>query len=164
MKHHIVISSKIICPILRFLNRLKDVGDLVARLWIAKIFLDSGLSKLTDWGSTIVLFKYDYTVPFLSPTVAAYLGTGAEFVLPALLILGLGGRFFIFAFFVYNIICVISYHVLWTPTGSAGLADHITWGILLMMLMLHGSGRLSLDYFIHRKYGYLIHRSTSGRL
>jgi putative oxidoreductase len=120
----------------------------------------SGISKLYDWDTTMVLFKYEYSVPFFSPTVAAYMGTFAELFLPMVLILGLGGRFFIFLFFVYNIICVASYHFLWTPAGSSGLQDHITWGILLMMLMFHGPGKFSLDYIIHKRLGYLFHVTT----
>ena len=158
MKHHIVISERILRPFFLTLNRFKDLGDLIARLWVAKIFLESGISKIQDWNTTIVLFKYDYAVPFMTPTIAAYLGTTAEFVLPVLLILGLGGRLSIFIFFVYNIICVVSFHFLWTPVGSSGLNDHIDWGILLMLLMLHGPGRFSLDHLIHKRFGYLIHR------
>lgn len=159
---HIYISAKIVRPWLKLLNHLKDVGDLLARLWVAKIFLMSGLSKIQDWGATYVLFKYDYAVPLLSPMTAAYLGTAAEFALPILLILGLGGRFFIFVFFIYNIICVVSFHFLWTPSGAAGLADHVNWGLLLMLLMFHGSGRFSLDHILHKKYGHLIHTQYSA--
>ena len=164
MKYHIMISTKIACPILHLLNCLKDVGDLIARFWVAKIFFDSGISKIQDWGATMVLFKYDYHVPLLSTTTAAYMGTAAEFILPALLILGLGGRLAIFAFFIYNIICVVSFHLLWTPMGSSGLQDHIMWGILIMMLMLHGSGRLSIDHLIHKRYGHLIIRGNKTGL
>lgn len=159
MKAHfsITLPAKIVRPILRGLNYLKDIGDLIARFWIAKIFFLSGLSKIYDWDTTIVLFKYQYSVILMSPMVAAYVGTAAEFILPALLLLGLGGRFFIFVFFAYNAMCAFSFHFLWTPAGVTGLDDHITWGILLMMLMFHGPGRLSLDYLIHKKWGYLIH-------
>lgn len=158
MKYHIVIAEKVLRPFFAVLDRLKDLGDLLARLWVAKIFLESGLSKLQDWGATMVLFKYDYSVPLMSPQVAAYIGTAAEFVLPVLLILGLGGRLIIFAFFAYNIICVASFHFLWTPVGSSGLNDHVDWGLLLMLLMFHGSGRFSLDHLIHKHFGHLIHR------
>lgn len=140
------------------LDILKDIGDLLVRFWVAKIFFLSFLTKITDWGGTIVLFKYEYSVPLLSPYAAAYLGTAAEIVLPLLLILGLGGRFSIFCFFIYNIIAVISFHFLWTAQGAAGLNDHINWGLLLMLLMLHGAGRISLDHLIHMKFGHLIKR------
>lgn len=161
LRGHLVVSARILRPMLLLLNALRDVGDLIARLWVSKIFLFSGVSKITAWGSTIVLFKYDYNVPILSPVVAAYIGTAAEFILPVFLILGLGGRVWIFAFFIYNVICVISFHFLWTPVGIAGLDDHINWGILLMLLMLHGSGRISLDYWLHKRFGYLIYRGDS---
>ncbi|MDO8953951.1 MAG: DoxX family protein [Gammaproteobacteria bacterium] len=157
MSFHITLPAKIVRPVLHLLNHLKDVGDLIARFWVAKIFLLSGLSKITDWDTTIVLFKDQYSVPFMNPVIAAYIGTFAEFFLPVVLVFGLGGRFFIFLFFLYNLFCAVSFHFLWTPAGASGLDDHITWGILLMMLMFHGSGRLSLDHLIHKRWGFLIH-------
>jgi putative oxidoreductase len=162
MKHHIVIPARILGFLLSTLNDLQDIGALIVRFWVAKIFLASALSKVTDWGATIVLFKYEYAVPILSPSVAAYIGTFAEFFLPIMLILGLGGRLFVFAFFVYNIICVVSFNFLWTPSGAAGLSDHINWGLLLMLLMLNGCGRISIDYLIHKKWGYLLHIGKPG--
>lgn len=160
---HIYISAKIVAPILQTLDALKDVGDLIVRFWIAKIFIESGLSKVADFSSTVSLFENVYHVPLLPPVLAAYLGTGAEFILPIFLILGLGGRFFIFAFFVYNIICVLSFNFLWTPSGSSGLNDHINWGLLLMMLMFHGSGRISLDYLIQKRFGHLVHMGLNKK-
>ena len=154
--HVFEISARILRPFFYALELFSDVGDLVARIWIGHVFFISALSKLTDWNTTLVLFKYVYSTPMISPTIAAYLGTAAEIVFPILLVLGLGGRFFVFLFFIYNIVCVLSYHFLWTPVGSAGLDDHILWGLVLMLLMFHGLGRISLDYLIHRKFGFLI--------
>jgi putative oxidoreductase len=155
----IMISVKILRPVLHWINHFKSVGDLLARLWVANVFIKSGLSKIQDWNTTVVLFKYVYSTPLMSPTVAAYIGTGAEFVLPVLLVLGLGGRIAIFAFFIYNLMCAISFHFLWTPAGTSGLDDHIVWGLLLMMLMFHGAGKISLDHLLHKKFGYLLHSS-----
>ncbi len=158
MVRHIEISSKLLRPLIHGFNRCRDLGDLVVRIWIAKVFFMSGLSKLTDWDTTLVLFKYVYATPFMSANFAAYLGTGIELIFPVFLVLGLGGRLFIFAFIIYNIVCVLSFHFLWTPSGVPGFDDHVLWGLLLMMLMFHGMGRLSLDYLLHKKFGYLIHR------
>lgn len=146
--------AKIIAPILRALNYLTPLGDLLARLWVAKIFLQSGMIKIENWQSTVNLFTYVYHVPILSPHFAAILGTTAELVLPVMLILGLGGRITILIFFVYNIFCVVSYNFLWTPQGTMGLDQHINWGLLLMLLMFHGSGKLSLDNWLFRKHGH----------
>jgi putative oxidoreductase len=157
---YIYISAKLIAPLHKLLDALKDIGELAVRLWVASIFFSSGLSKITDWGSTIVLFKSDSNVPIISPTLAAYLGTGMEFLLPILLVLGLGGRLTIFIFFVYNIICVISFNFLWTLVGRTGLDDHISWGLLLMLMMFYGSGRISLDYLISKRYGHLLNTSV----
>lgn len=147
-------TANILKPIFKLLDSLAPVGDLLARIWIAKIFFLSGLTKIASWQTTVMLFTNEYHVPLLPPTFAAYLGTGFELFLPVLLVLGLGGRFFIFIFFIYNIMCMISFHFLWTPAGQTGLDDHINWGLLLMLLMFHGSGKLSLDYLISKKWGH----------
>jgi putative oxidoreductase len=156
MKFRIVIPTHYYGMLLSCFNVCTDIGDLLVRLWLAKIFLDSAVTKITDWGSTVVLFKYVYSVPVMSPTAAAYLGTFAEFFLPIMLLIGLGGRFLVFLFFIYNLFCAISFHYLWTPAGAAGLASHTDWALLLLMLMLHGCGRISLDYVIHQRWGYLL--------
>ena len=148
-EEHIVSFVKIL---IRALKTLRPVGDLLARAWIAKVFFQSGLTKIASWQTTVMLFSTQYQVPFLQPEVAAYLGTAAELILPILLLVGLGGRIMILIFFLYNIICVISYNFLWTPQGTMGLDQHICWGLLLAMLMFHGPGKISLDYLFLKRY------------
>lgn len=157
---HIRISAAILSPVLKVLDFLTPVADLLARIWVAKVFFLSGLTKIDSWQTTVMLFQNQYSVPLMPPIVAAYLGTAFELVLPVLLVLGLGGRFFIFIFFIYNIMCVVSYHFLWTPAGQVGLNDHIEWGLLLMLLMCHGPGKISLDYVIHRIWGHHLKKKS----
>lgn len=133
-----------------FLAWLAPLGDLVIRLWLAKVFFMSGLTKVQSWDSTVMLFTYEYSVPFLSPYWAALSGTLVETVTPVFLALGLGGRMPALILFVFNIVAVISYPYLLTDAGWVGLKDHIHWGLLLMVIMLHGSGKLSLDTLIKR--------------
>ena len=144
----------IIKPFLKLLDFLTPLGDLLARVWIAWIFLKAGLVKIQSWQVTIMLFTNEYHVPFLSAKMAAIIGTGAEIILPILLVLGLGGRITIFIFFVYNAVAAFSYPHLWTPDGALGLDQHINWGLLLALLMFHGSGKLSLDYWIRKRHGH----------
>lgn len=120
--------------------------DLLLRLWVANVFFKSGLTKIANFDSTISLFENEYAVPFLPPELAAYLGTGAELILPVFLALGLGTRFAALALFVFNIVAVVSYPDL----SPAGLNEHIYWGILLMVTMVHGGGKLGLDHWIER--------------
>ena len=123
------------------LQRLSPLFDLAIRLYVARVFILSGLVKLQSWDSTLALFENEYEVPLLPPEIAAYMGTGAELILPVFLALGLGGRFFAFALFVFNAVAVLSYPDL-TP---AGLKDHILWGSLLLVTLFHGPGPLAAD-------------------
>jgi putative oxidoreductase len=133
---------------LRGLDRLSPAIDLVVRLFVATVFFKSGLTKIANWASTLSLFENEYAVPLLPPEVAAALGTTVELAFPVLLVLGLGSRVSAFVLFVFNIVAVISYPDL----GDVGLRDHQTWGLLLLVTLLHGPGVLSLDHLISRRY------------
>jgi len=138
-------------PFLWVLNMLIPLGDLIARIWVAQIFLRDGWFKLQDWNHTIGLFNQHYVV---SPAFAAGLATAAEIILPILLILGLGGRIMILLFLIFNIITMYSYNFIWTPEGSTNLNEQISWAMLLMLLMLHGPGRISVDHWLHQRHGH----------
>ncbi len=143
---------------------LTPVADFLARYWVAAAFFGSGLTKTTTGSfalfghtfsyplsvfpaeSTFALFEYEYHVPLLPPTLAAYLGTAAELLLPVFLLLGLGTRYAALALFVFNILAVVSYPELM----AAGLKDHQVWGLLLLITICHGPGKLSLDHLIGR--------------
>src|SRR5882724_4163946 len=66
------------------------VLDLAVRLWMARVFFNSGRVKIADWNATIYLFRDEYKVPVLPPEVAAVLGTTFELGMPIFLVLGLG--------------------------------------------------------------------------
>lgn len=127
---------------------LAPVLDLAIRFWVATVFFQSGLTKVQSWDSTLSLFENEYSVPFLPPEVAAYMGTFTELFFPVLLVLGLGTRFAAAVLFVFNIIAVISYPDL----GAVGLKDHQYWGLLLLIPFLHGPGKISIDHFIRRHF------------
>jgi len=141
-------TARILIPVIKGLDSASALIDLGVRLWMANVFFKSGLASLHDWETTMDLFKYEYHVPLLSPSVAAVLGTGAELVFPVLLVIGLATRFSAGALFIFNVIAVISYPTL----GEAGLKDHTYWGILLLVTLLHGPGKISIDHFIRRKW------------
>ncbi|MGQ0656657.1 MAG: DoxX family protein [Chromatiales bacterium] len=137
-------------PIIKGLDFLAPLGDLAIRLWVANVFWKSGLTKIQSMDTTITLFTYEYHVPLLPPEVAAYLATAIELGFSVLLALGLAGRFSALVLFVFNIMAVISYPALNAP----GLQQHQVWGIMLLMPLLHGPGKLSLDYLIGKKLGW----------
>lgn len=132
------------------LNFLAPVGDLVIRLWVANVFWKSGLTKLQSFETTIQLFQYEYEVPLLPPEVAAYLSTFSELFFSVLLAIGLAGRLGALGLFVLNIVAVIAYPAL----NEAGLIQHQLWGLLLLVPLLHGPGKLSLDHILARRFGF----------
>ena len=130
------------------LNSLAPLADLGVRLFVAAVFFKSGLVKITSWDSTLALFDNEYAVPLLPSAVAAVLGTAVELLFPMLLVLGLDTRFAAAVLTVFNVIAVISYPDL----SAAGLKDHQTWALLLLIPLLHGPGRLSIDHLLRRRF------------
>ncbi|VEG90256.1 DoxX family protein [Legionella spiritensis] len=131
---------------------LAPIFILITRLYLAQVFFLSGLTKIGNWQATIFLFQNEYMVPVISPTFAAYLGTACELGFPVLITLGLGSRVVFLGLFLFNLFAVFSYKFLWTPDGAVGLTDHIQWGIMILMLLCTGSGKLSIDYLIRKYY------------
>jgi len=134
----------------RGLNFLAPLGDLAIRLWVANVFWKSGLTKITSIDTTLQLFRYEYSVPLLPPEVAAYLSMFTELTFSVLLAAGLAGRLSAAALFCVNIVAVISYPAL----EAAGLAQHQLWGLLLLVPLLHGPGKLSLDYLLGKHFRF----------
>jgi putative oxidoreductase len=135
----------------RALEGAQPAAQLLARLYLAKVFFLAGLTKVRDWDITLALFTDEYHVPLLSPTLAAWLGTGAELLLPVLLVLGMGGRVAALGLFVLNAVAVISLG----DVAEAALQQHLFWGSLLLALLLWGPGRWSVDtrWFASRARG-----------
>lgn len=125
----------------RALGALQSPLLLLMRLYVAQVFWLSGLTKIRDWDTTLLLFTEEYKVPLLSPTFAAYSGTFGELVFPVLLVLGLGGRYAAAALFIVNIVAVISYPGLAEPA----LFQHFAWGTMLAVLAIVGPGRWAAD-------------------
>lgn len=115
---------------------------LLLRLWVANVFFRSGLTKLDDWDTTVLLFTEEYHVPLLPPALAAVMGTFGETVFSSLLVAGLFGRFAAAGLFVVNLVAVISYPGLTDITRQF----HYYWGMLLLVLFAFGPGSLSLDH------------------
>lgn len=141
-------TARLVTPVIRWLDSVSPLIDFTVRFWVANVFWKSGMAALHDWQSTVDLFTYEFKVPLFSPQVAAILGTGVELFFPVLLVIGLATRFSAASLFIFNIIAVISYPGL----GEAGLKDHVYWGILLLVTLLHGPGKISVDHFIRRKW------------
>ncbi|MES3020856.1 MAG: DoxX family protein [Pseudomonadota bacterium] len=139
---------------LRFDATLEQWGGallaLALRAYLGWVFFKAGLTKISDWDSTIALFRDEYAVPLLSPELAALSGTAGELMLPLLLWAGFLTRPAALGLFLVNLMAVISYPQLLTFDCPAALNDHLHWGVMFLVLMVMGPGRLSLDWMLSR--------------
>ena len=140
-------TARIYTSAAALIDRLQPLFALALRIYVARVFFLSGLTKLHDWSITLALFRNEYHVPVLPPAMAAVMGTCAELGLPILLFFGLGTRFAAVALFLFNIVAATSYPDL----SAAGLKDHVLWGALLLVLFFYGPGTISLDRLLGRR-------------
>ncbi|MBX3498333.1 MAG: DoxX family protein [Alphaproteobacteria bacterium] len=126
------------------LGRLpQSVFSLLFRVSIGAVFFKSGLVKVQSWESTLGLFRDEYALPLLPPSLAAYLGTAAELICPVLIVLGLFARLGAAALFAMTmVIQFLVYPENW--------AEHLMWASLLGFIISRGPGTLSLDAPIAR--------------
>jgi putative oxidoreductase len=137
----VVQAQRAVALLERWITPLFDLG---IRLYIAEIFFRSGWLKISDWSTTLILFQNEYHVPLLPPQLAAVLGTMGELGLPVLLAFGLAGRFGAAGLSVVNLAAATSF----PDISDLGLQDHVLWGMLLLVTLLHGPGKLSLDHWL----------------
>lgn len=120
-----------------------DLIALACRFSIAGVFWLSGRTKVEGWftltDTTFLLFRQDYALPLIPPEWAAYLATGAEHLLPILLVLGLFTR--VAALGVLGMTAVIQ-----TFVYPSGWPTHLSWAAPMLYLLGRGPGRWSLDH------------------
>lgn len=121
---------------------------LITRISIAAVFWRSGQTKVEGWritDATLFLFKDEYKLPLIDPTLAAYLATFAEHFFPVLLVIGLATRFSALALLIMTLVIEIFVYPDAWPT-------HGTWAACFLILMAHGPGKISLDHLIAQRY------------
>ncbi len=126
---------------------LAPIFDIGLRLYLANVFFKSGLTKIQNWDSTLYLFSDVYHVPLLPPELAATMAASAELGLSVLLVFGLLGRFSAAGLFILNFVAVISY----ADLSDAGINQHLSWGILLAVLLIISRGQWSVDALLEKR-------------
>ena len=125
---------------------LQDLLALALRWYVGWQFFKAGWLKLGSWDSTLYLFQYEYRVPLLPPVPAAVAGTFGELFFPALLFMGLTTRLAALGLSFVNVVAVVSYaHVIFSEGFESTVIGHYLWGLVLVVIMVYGPGRLSAD-------------------
>lgn len=135
----------------------------LARFSIAAIFWESGQTKIEGFkldfvggefelgwprlsSSAVDLFRDEYKLPILPPELGAMLAAFGEHFLPALLLMGLATR--LSALGLLGMTAVIQIMVY-----PGAYPTHGVWAAVLLYLMAHGPGKLSLDAWIRARWG-----------
>ena len=138
------------------------VVALALRLVMARVFFLDGQTRIEGIRLPINIYGFDFSFvlpmqvrietfsAFLSqyaalpvpPMLGAYLLCAAEFILPAMLLLGLGTRFAALGLLVMTALIQIYVmpQALWTL--------HIYWAAILLVLLARGAGQISIDHII----------------
>lgn len=134
---------------------------LLARFSIAAVFWNSGQTKIEGlavnlvngefalgWprlsDSALALFQEEYKLPLLPPELAAPMAAVAEHMFPLLILVGLATRFSALALLVMTAVIQVFVY-------PGAYATHGTWAAVLLYLMVHGPGRLSIDHWLARR-------------
>jgi putative oxidoreductase len=148
-------ANIIVRAVENILSLLKSIPEefitLSSRLAMASVFWRSAQTKIDGWNfldqswqffnlnsSTFLLFRHEYNVPLVDHEIAAYMATFGEFFFSLALLLGFMTRFSAFGLLgMTAVIQIFVYPDAW-PT-------HIMWLAILLYIIKHGPGKLSLD-------------------
>ena len=129
---------------INLLNRIPfSLLILVARCATFSVFFRSGLVKISDWNSTLMLVQNEYKVPILPPNIAATMAASMELGLSWFVLLGLFTRLGVLGYFgMILVIQLFVYPMAWP--------DHIQWTGFMIFILCRGPGKISLDYLLGR--------------
>ena len=139
-----------------------NILTLLARFSIAAVFWKSGQTKVEGFvvdliagdfhlgwphlsDSAIALFKDEYRLPLIAPSIAAHAAAFCEHFFPALLLVGLGTRFAALALLGMTLTIQLLVYPDAYPT-------HGTWATVLLLLVLQGPGQWSIDDRLARHF------------
>lgn len=127
---------------------MADLGALIARLFLAALFVQSGFGMLTAVGGIAKLLA---SKGFPQPTAFGYAVGLVEFVGGLLILIGYKTRWVALILLVFTAGTVVVSHNFWALEGAAAMAQRTqalkNLGIMggFLLLASFGPGRLSVD-------------------
>lgn len=124
------------------MKALRDVGALIARIFISVIFVDAGYGKVVDFGM-YVGFMTSHHIPAGLVHPLLYISIAVELVGGILLILGIRASIVAFIMFLFLIPVTIIFHVL--PHQVIQWEKNLAIMGGLLMVTAYGPGGISFD-------------------
>ena len=141
--------KKIIEKYIQTVSALKDLPPLIIRAILVYGFYSPAIYKITDFSGTARWFE-SMGMPF--PTLNAYLAGLTEFGGVILLTLGLGTRLISLPLIIVMIVAIMTVHIdNGFSAAKNGIEIPFYFIIFLIILIINGPGRLSLDQLISKR-------------
>ena len=152
-----------LAPVVQQMNHLPySPLAFLARFSIAAVFWQSGQTKVQGFAINFIsgtyqfgwprladgvidLFESEYNLPLLPPELGAILAAFGEHVFPVLILLGLATRLSALALLGMTAVIQLLVYPGAYPT-------HGVWASVLLLLMMQGPGKWSVDHWLARKY------------
>ena len=133
------------------LDRLERIPHsfiaLIARISVGGVFWMSGQTKVKGFqlaDGTVDLFRDEYALPLIDPTVAAIAAAISEHLFSVLLIIGFASRLSAAALLGMTLVIEIFVYPDAWPT-------HGTWATCFLIIIAKGPGVFSLDHLLFAK-------------
>ena len=145
MQCQITKLCKLVEPVL---EKLQSVSLLFLRLILAYGFYGPATMKWSDISSVAEWFG---SMGYPLPTLQAYLAASTEALGVLLLTLGLATRLISIPLIIVMIVAIVTVHL---PhgfsSGDNGFEIPLYYMLMLFVLVTHGAGKFSVDYFLKR--------------
>ena len=116
-------------------------AELAIRLWLAEIFFVSGALKLTQWQTALQLGSHAYSVAWLFPVSATYVGASTEVLGAVLLAAGFMTRFAAVPMLISSLVAQFDYMA----------SDNQLFGVVLFgWYAVFGAGPIAIDSLLRR--------------
>ncbi len=130
-------------------SNLKSLPLLLMRLILAIGFFGPAKMKLGNIDGIISWFE-SINIPM--PALNAYMATGTEVLGVIMLFLGLGTRLISIPLIITMIVAILTVHLgNGFEAGENGFEIPLYYIIMLITLLVYGSGKFSLDYLLNKR-------------
>ena len=117
-------------------NILAPFYAAVLRLWMAALFFPFSTTGITGYQQTVGMIAGEVAMTVGGEETATGLVLLVNFVVPFFLAVGLFTRLAVIPLIVETVVL---------QTTSFGLAEHVLWMLVLIDMLIHGAGPVSLD-------------------
>jgi len=137
--------------VIKHLSKLKDLHLLAVRLILVYGFYNSAIMKWQNINSIAEWFS-EMGIPL--PTINAYMAASTEMAGVVLLTLGLANRIISIPLIFVMIVAIVTVHLgNGFEAGNNGFEIPVYYILLLLVILIYGAGKISVDYLLQPKLG-----------